>query len=213
MRRLWARAVSIDSPGAARGRDYLWDARRIPLVVALEARVRFPADWFGRPAVAFPLQAGDGRLVAAESRFLDQRTPKSMSAGPKSRGVFVASPGALDAEAVVIVEGPITALSLAVCGLPAVALCGHAGAPAWLVRRLALRRVLLALDYDEAGADEVANTLARDLAAVGAKPHRLALPAGAGDWNDVLITYGIAGMREALSAALGDKRTTTGGRR
>ena len=213
LRRLWSAAVPIDAPAACTGADYLWEARRIPVVVALDARMRFSADWYGRPSLAFPVVNGERRLVAAESRFVDERTPKSMSAGPKSAGVFEAAPGALDAEGVAICEGAITALSLAVCGLPALALCGHAGAPAWFVRRLALHKVFVALDWDEEGAEKAGAVLMRDLAAVGAKPHRLALPAATGDWNDVLVTYGIATMREALGPALGNERTTTGGRR
>jgi hypothetical protein len=199
LRRLWTHAAPIDKPAGRLGADYLW-ARGIPLLVALEARVRFSTDWFGRPAVLFPVQNGLGRLVAGESRYIDGNSdPKSRSVGSKRQGVFVASPGALDADGVAIAEGPITALSLAACGMPALALCGHASAHGWLVRHLAVRHVYLARDYGEAGAEEAATRLVRDLTAMGAKPHRLALPAGVGDWNDWLVTVGIAAMRNALA--------------
>lgn len=204
LRRLWTAALPIDAPQAAPGAAYL-EGRGIPLPVAAAARVRYAADWYGRPSVCFAVQGAAGRLVAAEGRYIDGRTePKGRSAGPKSRGVFLASPDALEAEAVVVCEGPITALSVAACGPPALALCGHNRAPAWLARRLALRIVFLALDFGETGADECAGKLARELGALGAATYRLAAPAGAGDWNDALRAMG----REALRAEL--KRVTCG---
>jgi len=201
LRRLWSAAVSIDKPTAAAGADYLW-SRRIPLLTTVDARVRYARDWYGRPAVVFPVQDADGRLVAAEARYIDKGVPKSRSAGRKAAGVFVASPSALDADGVAICEGPITALSLATCGLPAVALCGHAGAPVWLVRRLALRRVHLALDWDEYGAEKAGTAIAAELATLGARPHRLRPRHFEGDWNDYLARYGREALRDAMGAAL-----------
>jgi len=202
LRRLWSISVSIDKPAARAGLDYLWEVRRIPLVMARDARVRFARDWYGRPAVVFPVQDSAGRLVAAEGRYIDKGVPKSRSAGRKAAGVFVASPSALDADGVAICEGPITALSLATCGLPAVALCGHAGAPVWLVRRLALRRVHLALDWDEYGAEKAGTAIAAELATLGARPHRLRPRHFEGDWNDYLARYGREALRDAMGAAL-----------
>jgi phage/plasmid primase-like uncharacterized protein len=203
LRRLWAPAVPLDvaAKGVAAGAAYL-EGRGVSLQVAAAARVRFAADWYGRPAVVFPVQDEAGRLVAAEGRYIDAGTPKSRSAGPKGRGVFVATPGALEAEGVTLCEGPITALSVAACGFAAVALCGHASAPAWLVRRLALRPVFLAFDYGEQGADTLARKLARELAALGATPYRLTPPAGAGDWNDYLQAVGLEAVRAELGAAI-----------
>jgi phage/plasmid primase-like uncharacterized protein len=202
LRRLWSASVPIDKPAARAGADYLWEVRRIPLVMARDARVRFARDWYGRPAVVFPVQDSAGRLVAAEARYIDKGTPKSRSAGRKAAGVFVASLRALDGEGVAICEGPITALSLATCGLPAIALCGHSGAPAWLARRLALRRVHLALDWDEDGADKAGTAIAAELATLGAKPHRLRPRDFEGDWNDYLVRYGREALRDAMGAAL-----------
>lgn len=202
LRRLWAPAVPIDAPEAAAGARYL-EGRGIPRDVAAAARVRFARDWYGRPAVLFPVQDEGGRLVAAEGRYTDGGTsPKSRSAGPKSRGVFCATPGAAAAEGVTLCEGPITALSVAACGFPALALCGHSGAPSWLVRRLALRAVVLAFDYDETGADALTAKLAAELAALGAKPYRLAPPAAAGDWNDRLRAVGREQLRAELDTAI-----------
>ena len=39
--------------------------------------------------------------------------------------------------------------------------------------------------------------------AVGARPHRLSPPAGAGDWNDYLRAVGLASMRAELEQAVG----------
>jgi len=198
LRRLWTAATPIDVRAARPGSDYLW-SRGIPLLYAVEARVRYAKDWYGRPAVAFPVIDGAGRLLAAEGRHIDGHgDPKSRSAGSKGAGVFVASPGALETDGLAIAEGPITALSLAVCGLPALALCGHAGAPSWLVRRLALRTVYLALDWHEQGAEEAGARLASRLAAVGARPYRLRPMDVAGDWNDYLCAVGLATARAAL---------------
>ena len=207
LRRLWTPALPLTEPLAEGGRVYL-RRRGIPADVAEAARVRFAYEWgsantYLGPAVAFPLQDAAGRLVAAEGRFV---TPpagvaKSHSAGAKSRGVFEAMPGALEADGVTLCEGPITALAVAACGFPAVALCGHVVRP-WLVRRLALRTVFLSLDWYETGAEESAAAATRALAGVGAKVYRLAPPAGAGDWADYLQAVGLATMRAELDAAI-----------
>jgi phage/plasmid primase-like uncharacterized protein len=200
LKRLWASTVPIVSPAAAAGADYLW-SRGIPLPFALEARVRFGCDWYGRAAVVFPMQDAAGHLVAAESRYVDAGAPKSRSAGRKAAGVFVASPGALEADRVIVVEGPITALSIAACGLPAIALCGHV-LHERLARCLAGRTVFVALDWDEDGAERQGDAAFRALAGVGARPYRLALPAGAGDFNDYLRAVGLTTMRSQLDEAL-----------
>lgn len=198
--RLWAAALPLDAPEAAQGAAYL-AGRGIPLRAAQAARVRFAEDWYGRPSVVFPVQDGAGRLVAAEGRYTDGRAdPKGRSAGPKSRGVFEAMPGALAADGVTLCEGPITALSVAACGFPALALCGHVVRP-WVVRRLALRDVFVSLDWHEAGAEENGAAACRALAALGARAFRLAPPAG-NDWNDYLQARGLDAMRAELDAAI-----------
>jgi hypothetical protein len=123
LRGMWAAAVPIAStPGAA----YL-QGRSIPSSVAAAARVRFSGDWYGRPAVVFPVQGERGGLVAGEGRYTDGwPDPKTRTAGTKGAGVFVAGPGVLEAEAVTLCEGPITALSVAAAGYPALALLAAA---------------------------------------------------------------------------------------
>jgi Toprim-like len=96
--------------------------------------------------------------------------------------------GPRPAGALVLVEGPCDALSLAECDVPAVALVGTA-APAWLPQAAAFRRVVVALDADAAG-DRAAAGLMEALASFARSVERLRPPAGK-DWNDALLAdYG-----------------------
>lgn len=206
LRRLWKDTRPLADPLAVGARTYL-AGRGIPAEVAAAARVRYSPTWgsgstFRGPAVIFPVQDAAGKLVAAEGRFMTPPADvaKTHSAGPKSRGVFEAMPGALAADGVTLCEGPITALSVAACGFPALALCGHVVRP-WLVRGLALRDVFVSLDWHEAGAEENGGEACRALAALGARAFRLAPPAG-NDWNDHLQQVGLAAMRAALDGAI-----------
>jgi hypothetical protein len=201
-RDMWLASAPIDAPAATPGAAYL-EGRGIPLAVAVRARVRYSPDWYGRAAVLFRMQGEGGRLVAAEGRWLKPPTPddKARSAGPKRTGVFLALPGALLAEGVTVCEGAITALSIAVAGYPALALCGRK-APPWLVRRLALRTVLIAFDEGEEGVEEKVADLTRALTVLGANVYRLRCPAAVGDWNDYLRSYGLDAMDAALHTAM-----------
>jgi len=200
LRRMWLAAVPVDAPAGAPGAAYL-ERRAIPLPVAAAAGLRYAADWYGRPAVACPVQDEAGRLVAADGRYTDGGTkPKGRTSGPKSRGVFVASPGALDVDGVTVCEGPLTALSVAACGFACVALCGQT-APPWLARRLALRDVVIALDEGETKTEAAAADLVRALVTVGARPYRLRLPAGV-DVNDRLRAVGVDALRAELAEAI-----------
>lgn len=200
LRRLWTAAAPIDAPEAEPGAAYL-EGRALPVHVAARARVRFAADWYGRPAVVAPVQDERGRMLAAEGRYTDGgTTPKGRTCGPKSGGVFVATPGALDVSGVTLCEGPLTALSVAACGFAAVALCGQT-APPWLARRLALHDVVIALDEGETKTEAAAAALVRALAAYGARPYRLRLPARV-DVNDRLRAVGLDTLRAELDAAI-----------
>jgi len=179
------------------GAEYL-AGRGIDPDLAHRAGVRWSANWYGRPAVLFPLRDPDGKLVAAHGRHADGRDPKAHTVGALRSGVFV-TPGALEAAPLVVVEGPMCALTLALVGVPALALCGT-DAPDWLPRRTAFRRVLVATDADDAG-DRAAEKLAERLGSLGAECERLR-PVGAKDWNDVLQAGGIDALRAALAPAL-----------
>jgi hypothetical protein len=188
----WAALPRVDgTPGAA----YL--ARRgIPVDVATAAGARFVADFYGRPAVLFPITIQTGEVVAVTGRYIDGREdPKTRTYGRKSLGMFV-TPGALAADPLVLVEAPLDALALATCGVPAVALCGTSG-PRWLPQVAALHLVLLALDRDPAGEAGVA-ALVGPLTSLGARCERLR-PQGK-DWAEDLCTLRREGLTVALAA-------------
>jgi len=206
---LWRASLPIDAPEAAPGAAYL-AGRGIPPDVAARAGVRYhpryPDAVHGvthrHAALVFRVQGADGAGVAIECRYLEPRpdSAKGKSRGTKGGGVFVALPGALDADGVTVCEGPLTALSMAACGYPAVALCGQKAAP-WLARRLALRDVFVAFDEGEQKTEAAAADFARALAAVGARPYRLRLPSGV-DVNDRLQAVGLEALRRELDAAI-----------
>jgi hypothetical protein len=185
------------------GARYLYQ-RGIGEDAAAAAGARFARGWYGGPAVVFPLCDREGRVVAASGRYVDARRPKTRVVGDRKLGVF-APPGAWDAPtdpadgtgALVVVEGPADALSLAECEVPAVALVGTV-APAWLPRAAAFRRVVVALDADAAG-DAAAERLLRELAPFARSVERLRPPAGK-DWNDALLAMGYGGLVEWLLA-------------
>lgn len=184
------------------GERYLM-RRGIAAPVANAAGVRFAASWFGHASVVFPVRDLAGELVAAQGRAV--RGNAKLTAGPKRNGVFFAPApksttlpendaplavfGPLDAAlpAIIIVEAPIDALSLATCGFPAMALCGTSG-PNWLHIACGLRRVLLAFDADEAG-DRAAQETQPRLQSFGSRCERL-VPENAKDWNEMLLACG-----------------------
>jgi hypothetical protein len=198
----WESATEIDgSPGA----DYL-TGRSIPIETARAAGVRFSPEWYGRPAVLFPITDRTGALVAVSGRFVDGREdPKTMGAGPKSQGVFLAMPSALNARCAAICEGPFDALALAAGGVAAVAMIGVSG-PEWLPRSLAFRSVLIATDNDKVG-DEAAAKLEPAMKARGAHALRLRSQ-GVKDWADVLQRRGLVALRRHLRGFAVEPRLT-----
>ena len=193
LKALVARCVPL---GGTPGHHYLF-GRGIGLGLALRAGVTFCPDVYGRPAVVFPLNDRVGGLVAVNARHTDGRTdPKTHTVGDRRLGVF-ATPGSLAAGApLVVVEGPIDALSLATCDVSAVALVGTR-APHWLRTVSAFRPVLVGLDADAEG-DEKAELLVGELAPFARRVERLRPPVGK-DWNDALLAdYG--GLCDALES-------------
>lgn len=189
------------------GEQYLL-GRGLTAGKAMRAGVRFHRSWFGRPAVLFPFRDARRELVAVHGRYIDRGKPKSRTVGDSAAGVY-ATPGAFDQETVILVEGPIDALSLYDLGYPAVA-AGGCRLPAWVAQALAGRRVLVATDNDRlrpgvgSPGRKAASTWDTLLRAQGADVHRLAPPEGR-DWND-LLTSNRGGLRadlEELIPALG----------
>jgi hypothetical protein len=188
---LYDRTLPLEgSPGA----DYL-AGRGIPVGVATAAGVRWASVWYGRPAVVFPIRGRVGQLVGLHGRHTDGReNPKAHDYGKKSAGLF-ATPGALDGQRVVLVEGSIDALSLAAAGVPAAALCGLRAAE-WTFQAFAFKTIALALDNDDHG-DDAAVVLAPRFQAFGCRTLRWS-PRGAKDWNALHLEHGLDAMREAL---------------
>jgi Toprim-like len=188
-----------NTPGAS----YL-AGRGIPTDVATLAGVCYSPRWYGRRAVVFLIHNETGDLVAAQGRALD--SADKLTAGPKSQGIFIAHSlagerffSALDRRlpAIILTEAPLDALSLAVCGFPAIALCGASG-PTWLEIECGLRRILLATDADNPG-DMAARELAARLTPYGARCERLR-PEGAKDWNEYLQRFGRDTLADLLAA-------------
>lgn len=179
------------------GADYLL-RRGIPLDLAHGAGVRFAKEWYGWPAVVYPVRSRGGVLVAAAGRYVDDGKPKTRDAGQKSAGVF-ATPGAWEADPLLLCEGPADALSLHAAGYPAVALLGCAASDvvAW---SCSMRRVAVALDADDRGDAAAAKVLAA-LQVRGAKAIRLRPPDGK-DWNDLLREWGVERLAREVEKAL-----------
>ena len=175
------------------------ESRQIPAELAKSARCKYARHW-GRigASVIFPIADESGKPIAAAGRSIEGNGKQTF--GPKSTGVF-STPGALDVDSVAIVEAPIDALSLALAGLPSIALCGTSGLAGWLKNRLAQpvkvstsRTVYLAFDADNAG-DGASVKIEKQLPLVNCKRLR---PDGAKDWNAVLTTFGVDQMRTQL---------------
>lgn len=185
------------------GEKYL-QGRGITFEAAHAAGVRFSPSWFGCPAVVFPIRDAQSTLVAAQGRYLSEgKGPKARTTGDKKAGVFVTAGFWEDvkrAAPVVICEAPIDALSITLCGFPALALCGKDGWPDWLAVKCAFKSVALALDADAAG-DAGGEKLCKVLSSLGAKPFRVR-PEGGKDWNEVLCVQGQDALADWLAAAL-----------
>lgn len=187
------------------GQAYL-EGRGLSLEVSLKAKVRFCPSWLGRPAVVFPIYDDQGVLVAAQGRYTDGRVdPKARTLGPKKSGVFL-SGGFWEhvkrGAPLTITEAPIDALSIAMCGFPAMALCGKSGWPSWLPVRCAFKEVAVAFDADEAG-EGGAGQLRPVLESLGARVQRLS-PEGetVKDWNEMLQAMGAKELTDWLCLRL-----------
>jgi len=168
--------------------------RGLPLALCEAAGIRYADNWHGRAAVVFPILNAGGFEVAAQGRYIAPLPGKIkfLTEGPKKLGVF-AAPGAWAAGAITITEAPIDALSLTVCGYPALALVGKDW-PNWLPALVAStrKRVYLAFDADapESKAahdvEAAAAKLAAELAYYDCRSERLR-PSRAKDWNAQLL--------------------------
>jgi hypothetical protein len=156
----------------------------------------------GTASVVFPLRDAKGKLIAAQGRFLKPWSSgqKFHTLGDKLSGVF-ATHGAMEimqkGGPVAIVEAPLDAVTLALAGVPALALCGCNGLPEWLQRKACGRHWLIAFDNDENGAgDRAAEKIGEALRTLGGHVQRLK-PTEAKDWNEALQIGGEVWDREA----------------
>ncbi|HEX2949146.1 MAG TPA: toprim domain-containing protein [Armatimonadota bacterium] len=199
----WQELLAGITPFPASPAEEYLHSRGMDALFPTASGVKFSSNWFGHPAVVFPIRNKDGRLVAAQGRYLDpQSNPKTRTAqalqGSAKDGVF-STPEAFHQDEIIITEAPIDALSLALCGFPALATIGT-HFPDWLPRACAFKPVYLATDADTGG-DTFAARLAAALPSFGATVYRLR-PDGEKDWNAVLMAHGRQALRSALERVI-----------
>jgi hypothetical protein len=181
-----------DAPAAM---DYLIH-RGLPSSVVISAGVRYVANWYGRPAIVFPMRDEHGHYVAANGRYIHSGAdPKAKTRGPVSDAVFGCF-GALKRDTLAITEAPLDALTLAMFAIPSIALCGT-NPPTWLRRKVCSTRIILATDNDDAG-NKAADALAGLLAPMRSRVERIIPAYGVKDWNELLMEYGAVGVGAVL---------------
>ncbi len=152
--------------------------------------------------VVFPVHDSDGNVIAFHGRAIDEKfidSPK-ISKGDKSQGLFQTL-NALENNIVTIVEGPVDAMALHQCGLPAAALIGTSAGD-WLSSALAFRNVFVGMDADESG-DEGSETLISVLRSRGSRAVRLR-PTDCNDWGEFLEKFGRDALRDFIEQQLAE---------
>ena len=213
--RLGPRRALAGSPAA----DYLL-ARGLPARLCHEAGVLF-APHFGQkpdeanrpgwPVALFPLRDALGVVGAQGRRVSDSndRIPKSLIfARHTPHGGVFATPGAFDGPVLCIVEAPIDALTLHLCGIPAVATVGTGNFPEWLRKACFRKVVLCAHDTDLAG--EKAAAAITEALALRAPRRVVRLRSISKDWNEQLHQDGEESLRAFLADFLTRERITEG---
>jgi hypothetical protein len=194
-------------PWGTPGEEYL-QACGIDLLIACDAFTHYHPG-FGileRPALVFLLQGDTGAYVGLQAVFIDGIPPDIWYRDSEvlwrcdlqvCGGVF-ATANAFTTGRVVIVQRPLDALSLAMCGLPAVATCGFEDTLSWLPERCqGAKMIYLAYDATAEG-NRLAWSLCKLLKSTGARIHRLKPARWGGDWNAALQRHGPRVIREAL---------------
>lgn len=203
-RKLYESAAPLAQVPAAR--DYV-EQRTGAADVAERCGVRY-ALHHRRKAVLFPVVNSTGEVVAINDRRIDGNEDKTRTRGPIKTGVF-ATPGALDAGRIVIVESPLDAIAAHACGLDAIALCGTSW-PEWLPEALESKDVMLGFDNDQPdkhgkrAGDVAATKLANEL--IGRAPIQRLKPSRK-DWSEIAELDGLCALRAELAAALFDSST------
>jgi hypothetical protein len=180
------------------------ERRRIPLAVAEAAGLRFTPSFNGRPAVLAAMRHHDGELRAVTARYLvtAREEWKILTVG-HAGGVFTVLDG-LRADPLLLVEGVFDALTVALCGHPAVATIGRY--VEWIPGFAAGRTVLLAFDGNKVGdhaaryyQDRMPNSICR----------RLRPPPQCKDWSSALAKRGLATVTQWLTRTVGGGACTS----
>lgn len=196
----------VDTPGE----QYL-ASRGVDINAAMDADVKYHPLWYsdpkinrrGRKAVLFPITDADGNLVGAEGRYIDglEKTNdaflKAQSAGRKSLGVF-ATYRAWQQRYILLAEGPINALSLAMAGFPAIATCGAANLPAWIPERCRGKRIITFFDNDQGG-EKGRMKIAHALQKYGLTSRNIPVLIPGFDINDLLVHYGLDAFQREIA--------------
>jgi hypothetical protein len=205
--RALAERCSIYSPKGKDGLNYL-ASRKINLsdndILSrewVENNIKFHPAWLKcvcLPAVIFAVRDHLDSIVAVSSRYIDPRNPKekAFSKGLVRLGGFQ-TPGSLTADVVGIVEGPIDALSLALCGLPSIATIGSSYDKPFFWKYFKALRFLICTDNDNAG-DSAATKLATIL---GDRCERFTFPENVKDAN-AWLTADASGLRSSVTVAV-----------
>jgi Toprim-like len=199
---------SLFSVAGAPGLAYL-RSRKLHLATAYDADVKYHPDWLRcGPAAVFAIRDQNGAIVGAQGRFLDPfAKPKALSKGSIKCGAFM-TPGTLASDVTGIAEAPIDAISLALSGLPSLAIIGSSNySKPWFWPHLKASRIILAVDADPAG-KKAADNLRRVLGS--ARCELFTFPPGCNDVNDYLCADADAFAAYVRTLCLGDAPSATG---
>lgn len=173
-------APLLDTPG-----QLYVEKRGIPVNVADAAGLMFDVNFYGRPAVVFPLHNQYGHLTALHGRYLNTRRGENKMFTFGSVGGVACLLKSWKSNPLILVEGVFDALSLACCGWESIATVGRWAS--WLPEVLAGRVVWLAFDNSRPGESEV-NQYTQRLKESHVR--RLPPPALCKDWNTALVKRG-----------------------
>jgi len=183
------------------GQAYV-EKRGVPLQVAEAARVRFDADFGGRPAVLAPLLDCKKALTGLHGRYLHTvRGQEKMLTFGTGTGVISVLDGWCT-DPLIMVEGLFDALSLATCNVACIASIGR-WAP-WLPEVTAGRVTWLGFDASKPGEADVKLYADR---LPGADIRRLPPPPRCKDWSTALVKRGPDRVSQWIDSVL----ATTGG--
>jgi Toprim-like len=180
------------------------ERRRIPLAVAEAAGLRFAPSFNGRPAVLAAMHHHSGELRAVTARYLVTARDewKILTVGHEG-GVFAVLDG-LQADPLLLVEGVFDALTVALCGRPAVATIGRY--VDWIPGFAAGRTVLLAFDGNKVG-DHAARYYQDRMP--GSACRRLRPPPQCKDWSSALAKRGLSTLAQWLARTAGGGACTS----